>query len=124
MNSFVIFRTLLVSASIPIGLGYFIPSFKRKIGGGKGIYMRDWFLGESLTASEVNVSSGKAQNDCSKLPSVNIARTVFLKENLQQRMKKIVLCICWFSKTFVYTMAVAVYPSAKLKETSVFRYQL
>lgn len=32
MNSVVIFHTLLVSTSIPIGLGYFISPFKRKTG--------------------------------------------------------------------------------------------
>lgn len=39
-------------------------------------------------------------------------------------MKKIVVYICQFPKTFVYTMALALYPSAKLKQSSVFKYQL
>lgn len=37
MKSFVIFHALLVSASILIGLGDFIPPLKRKIGGKRNI---------------------------------------------------------------------------------------
>jgi len=74
MTFFVIFHTLLVSGRIPIGLGYFIPPFGRKIGGKKE-YMRgiSFYESPSLAASEVNVSSAKVQNNYSKLPSVNIA---------------------------------------------------
>lgn len=72
MKSFVIFHTLLVSASISIDLAYFIPPFKGKKVGKRNI-SRDLFLGKSLSASKINVSSVKVQNDCSKLLSVDVA---------------------------------------------------
>lgn len=107
VNSAVIFHTLLVSASIPIALGYFISPFKRKTGDKRNIH-EGLVLGKPLTASEVSVSSAKVQNDCSKLLSVTIAQTAFLREGLPQLMKKIVVYICWFFETFVYTVALAI----------------
>lgn len=106
IKSFVMFHTLLVSASTPVDLGYFIPPFKREKVGKRNI-CKGWFLGKSLSASETNVSSTRVQNDYSKLLYVDVAQTIFFKESFPQLMKKTVVFICWVSKAFVYTMAVA-----------------
>lgn len=81
-------------------------------------------MGKSLSASEINVSSTKIQKDHPLLLYVDVAQTIFFKESLLQLMRKTVVFICWVSKTFVYTVAVVIYASAKLKQTFMLKNHL
>lgn len=50
----------------------------------------------------------KYKKHCSEFHYVGVAWTIFFKESLPQLMKKTVVFIYWVSKTFLYTVVVAI----------------